>query len=414
MLFSEPEPEPQPQPQHSHPHPEPEPWAGWLPHKLRFRDGGWRASWAFVGTERLSDPFLHHTVARLEAGGAGWPPRRATLTAAALAEAAAGVPVSLAPAAFVLHCSRCGSTLLCNALRAVRSTVVVAEPGAVNDLLLRLATDESLSLDAQTDGQSLLQPLCRSLGQTRCGDEQRAVVKLSSWNIMCFRAHLRRAWPTVPWLFLYRDPVEVAVSQLREPSGWMNLRTSNPTAAARLFGIEESALVSMGTEEWCAFALAHYYSEAADAADEDPSHSALVDYRDLDAQMLLRLTAWMGRGQLRLSSTETLVDALVAAALSPACALTPDEHRAMDAATGTYSKQKLPATSEDASEEQRWQPDAESKRREASPELLAALETAGCFESFERLRAHRSSFKIVNDEAVGPADTMPQRARPAG
>ena len=49
-----------------------ESWAGWLPVKLRFeptKTGGQgisvEASWANVGAERLVDPFLHETVARL-------------------------------------------------------------------------------------------------------------------------------------------------------------------------------------------------------------------------------------------------------------------------------------------------------------------------------------------------------------
>jgi hypothetical protein len=199
-------------------------------------------------------------------------------------------------------------------------------------------------------------------------------------------------------LFLYRDPVEVAVSQLRDPSGWMRLR-SDTTAAARLFQLDESALVAMGAEEWCAYALAHYYSEAADAADEDPARSALIDYRDLDAQMLLQLTSWAARGQVVLSATETLVDALMDAARSPACGLTAAELNALDAATRAYSKapSAAAATSENASEEQSWQPDAEEKRQEASPKLLAALESAGCFVLVERLRSSPSAFRVTQN-----------------
>jgi hypothetical protein len=267
----QPEPEPQPQPELDMSGPG---WRGWIPHRVRLRGEEVRTSWAFLGAERMSDPFLHHTVSRLEAASGGWPARRATVGPSALAEALAAAP-GLAPAAFVLHCSRCGSTLLCNALRAVRGTAVAAEPGALNDALLHLASAD-LPAAARADGEALLRMLCMALGQQRCGDEERVVIKLSSWNVLALRTHLRRVWPTVPWIFVYRDPVEVGVSQLRDPSGWMSLRTSNPGAAARLFGVEESDLAGMAPEQWCAIVLGRFYEEAAAAAEEDARNCILI------------------------------------------------------------------------------------------------------------------------------------------
>ena len=249
--------------QHTEPQPEPEAepeadWRGWVPYRVRFRDGVARTTWAFLGQERLTDPFLHHTVARLESRE-GWPARRTSPTPVALFAAAASLP-GLAPDVFVLHCSRCGSTLLCNALRAVPTTSVVAEPGAVNDLLLHLlASDSATSPDARVEAESLLQPLCQALGYQRLGDEQRVVMKLSSWNVLALRSQLVRAWPTVPWIFVFRDPVEVSVSQLRDPSGWMSLRSSNPSAAARMFGVQESVLADTPPEQWCAIVLRKFY-----------------------------------------------------------------------------------------------------------------------------------------------------------
>jgi hypothetical protein len=77
--------------------------------------------------------------------------------------------------------------------------------------------------------------------------------------VLALRSQLRRAWPTVPWIFVFRDPVEVSVSQLRDPSGWMSLRSSNPSAAARMFGVQESDLAGMPPEQWCAIVLRKFY-----------------------------------------------------------------------------------------------------------------------------------------------------------
>lgn len=335
---------------------------------MRYRDGAARTSWAFVGDERLSDPFLHHTVSRLEALP-GWPSRRVTPTAAAAVAAAAATAPALAPAAFVLHCSRCGSTLLCNALRAVRSTAVVAEPGALNDVLLHLAATD-LPPDARAEGEALLKALGAALGQQRCGDQQRAVIfKLSSWNVLTLRSQLRRVWPAVPWIFVHRDPVEVGVSQLRDPSGWMSLRTSNPSAAARLLGVQESSLADMAPAQWCALVLARFYAEAATAAEKDPKSCVLIDYCELDAAMLAYLASlgW--------------VDSSLGHSLSVA------ELAALRAVSGTYSKKA--EGNADAS----WSPDSEEKRREASPKLLSALEKHNCGSAHARLLAHPSRLR---------------------
>ena len=51
-----------------------------------------------------------------------------------------------------------------------------------------------------------------ALAQPRRG-EQALFVKLDSWHTLALPL-FRRAFPSVPWVFLYRDPVEVPVSQL--------------------------------------------------------------------------------------------------------------------------------------------------------------------------------------------------------
>ena len=324
-----------------------ESWAGWLPVKLRFeptKTGGQgisvAASWANVGAERLVDPFLHETVARLDkqtVGAGAVPLRRHTSGAEELLAAASSVgDRSVAPTAIIFHCSRCGSTLLCNALRAVASNAVVAEPGALNDLLryLLYAKSDHGSLNGADapgggpglDGRALAHALATLFGQQRRPAEMRFILKTSSWNIL-HGGYLLSALPSAaaaasttseeaeapiaavptPWVFLFRDPVEVAVSQLREPSGWMRLQKSRPSAAARLFGLRgaaegsdcinidtqeaaaaaaaavaEERVRSMSPEEWCAYGLHRFFCAALALADDKNRGGAiLIDYEDL-------------------------------------------------------------------------------------------------------------------------------------
>jgi hypothetical protein len=294
-------------------------WLGWVPAKLRWEDTA-RVQWAYIGAERLSDPFLHHTIARLEAArnGSGGDERRRRCSSrrwttgvkglaaavqglcvpaqhiaavgapAAMVDAAvAGEIVTAAgscclrasprPHAWIFHVSRCGSTLLCNSLRVVSSSSVVSEPGALNDLLLLHAlaspgSAASRAAEAEVAAQQqhaqlpppppppppeeeeeVLDGIVGALCAPR-RSAQRCVLKTSSWNVLALRGLLssqclgrnnhgsntelrpRRPLPP-PWLFLFRDPVEVAVSQLRSPSGWMRLQRTHPARAAKLFGL---------------------------------------------------------------------------------------------------------------------------------------------------------------------------------
>jgi hypothetical protein len=61
-----------------------------------------------------------------------------------------------------------------------------------------------------------IEGLLSAYGQRRLGSEQRLVIKLDAWNIGELPL-LRECFPDTPWLFLYRDPLEIAVSHLRRP-----------------------------------------------------------------------------------------------------------------------------------------------------------------------------------------------------
>eukprot|EP00041_Stephanoeca_diplocostata_P023377 m.572991 g.572991 ORF g.572991 m.572991 type:complete len:725 (+) comp22276_c0_seq6:185-2359(+) len=61
-----------------------------------------------------------------------------------------------------------------------------------------------------------------------------SVFKLSSWNVLGIDIVLRAYQRNVPWLFLYRDPVEVAVSELRSAGGWLRMGRHAPARHRRM------------------------------------------------------------------------------------------------------------------------------------------------------------------------------------
>lgn len=109
------------------------------------------------------------------------------------------------PGAFIFHLSRCGSTLLAQMLAADASNIVLSEAPPL-DRILRAHIAPELK-------QRWFYHMLLALARKRDDQAKRAIVKCDSWHIKHLPA-IERAFPGVPWVFLYRDPLEVLVSNL--------------------------------------------------------------------------------------------------------------------------------------------------------------------------------------------------------
>jgi hypothetical protein len=108
--------------------------------------------------------------------------------------------------------SRCGSTLVSQMLAALPDTIAVSEPAPL-DIIVRMAADGA----GDSRGLSALRAMVAALGRAGSGGGRRFVLKLDSWQTLMLPV-FRAAFPSVPWVFLYRDPVEVLVSLTLTPS----------------------------------------------------------------------------------------------------------------------------------------------------------------------------------------------------
>lgn len=182
---------------------------GWLPIRLWQGDAGWRVDWCWFGERRLTRPFFRDDVdlaLRLPFNQA----MRRETDVQALLDWHARSP-GLSPTTLVFHASRCGSTLVAQLLASQARNIVLSEPPPL-DNLLRAARQDPAAAAWQADA---LRALCSAYGQRRRGDERQLLIKLDAWNI--FDAPLLTAlYPDAPRVFLYRDPLEIVVSQLRQ------------------------------------------------------------------------------------------------------------------------------------------------------------------------------------------------------
>ena len=203
---------------------------GWLPIRASWQGSELYVHWTYFGERRLSDPFFEGDVrACLYV-----PFNRLFRHVTPIETLAAWLKTRphLEPSGFIFHMSRCGSTLVSQMLAALPSNIVVSEASPIDTVVQANRWRPDLSEDRHA---LWLRSIIGALEQKRSGDEQRYFVKLDCWHTLALPL-FRRAFPAVPWVFLYRDPVEVLVSQLRIPGTQMIPGGVGPN----LYGLERS------------------------------------------------------------------------------------------------------------------------------------------------------------------------------
>lgn len=174
---------------------------------------GGRVYWVDIGTQPFADWQFLFTIERLAAQGLI---STAFATSIDILDVENLITDAIVPSGFIFHVSRCGSTLLGKALARVPENLVINQGGPLQRGFWAWATHEweqPLPDTAQT--RRMVRNLIAAMARPRLGNEARVFVKFISWNTL-YIDFLKRAFPTVPMLFLYRDPVEVIASVIKE------------------------------------------------------------------------------------------------------------------------------------------------------------------------------------------------------
>lgn len=107
----------------------------------------------------------------------------------------------------VFHMSRCGSTLIAQALKAWPGVRVLSEPGLLDTAI-------TVACAGNDPDWMIFRAVIAALAQP-AGTDRDVAIKLDAWHALAL-AKIRKRMP-VPWLFAYRYPLEVLVSHAREP-----------------------------------------------------------------------------------------------------------------------------------------------------------------------------------------------------
>ena len=241
---------------------------GWTPVRFFQRDDGQPAvEWLQFGEERFNAPFFLQTVR--DARDRNFP--RWETPAEVLSELAQTSP-DLPLSGLIFHLTRCGSTLVTQMLAALTANVVLSEPEPIDEIL---RSDRWLRPADSSTRTGWLSGLVHAWGVRRFPEERRLFLKLDPWHVLDL-ATIRAAYPGVPTVFLYRDPVEILVSQSDNMAGTLFSGDNGP---ARL-GLTPADAAGMTADEYCARVLGTVAEAMATAAENDPGIT-LVAYPEL-------------------------------------------------------------------------------------------------------------------------------------
>lgn len=260
---------------------------------------------------------------------------------------------SLEMSGTVFHQSRCGSTLVSNLLLASNPQEHRVYSEAIPPNHVAQACSDPLDCDTVKATQ-LLKDVFYLMGRSNNPNEKRVFYKLQAKPVKQIQLWTQAA-PEAPWMFVYRDLVEVMMSYSKSKSKYekCNRRRNNPDQFVRdILKKSGRSAKSLSDEELCAADLTSL-CEAALKEHESNVKGTFVNYSSLPAAM------W----------TSIVPDILK-------IPLNRDQIENMKSIGGVYSK-SAPTS------KKRWQEgssegfldDSEKKRSKASPKIQNAADT---------------------------------------
>ena len=257
-------------------------WAGWTPLHIGWGQSGPVVEWCYTGRRRFTAPFFEQDVAALMAQPFHLLFRRQT-SLDVLEQLHAARP-GLRPSGFIFHMSRCGSTLISQMLATLPQNIVISEAPPFDFVLHAHLYNPALTADHRI---AALQWVVSALAQPDplSPTPQRLFLKFSAWHTLDL-ALMQKAFPGVPWLFVYREPLEVMVSNLQTTSSQM---LPTPVALA-LFGLSPAEVAAMSQEEY----MARYLARICEAGLEQRQQGRFVNYRELPEAVWTWLPEYFG------------------------------------------------------------------------------------------------------------------------
>ena len=241
----------------------------WVPVRFYWQENRAFLDWCYLGKTRFTEPFFEQTIERRfrEPFNLLFRHRTPVEVLGELHARQRGV----APTGFIFHMSRCGSTLISQMLAAPAQNIVMSEPPPVDSILRSNFKNPEIPDEQRIEW---LQWIIGAFGRKRNAEEKYYFIKFDSWSTLDL-ALIERAFPDAPWIFLYRNPVEIIASHMTQRGAQMI-----PGVVEQILpGLDTADVLRMPPEEYCARILARICENALERL---PNPNALlVNYTQL-------------------------------------------------------------------------------------------------------------------------------------
>ncbi len=202
----------------------------------------------------------------------------------------------------IIHVSRCGSTALANAFKAVPDTLVLSEP----DILCQLVRERAWRGADVPDDQR--RELVRGfLGAVvKENSATNVVVKCSSMSTITLDQTLRYL-PRVPWCFLSRAPADVIASLERIPGMWLKTQAVRDRILLMIGRESTHTSDAERSRDLYAFLLERFYVAAMEHANGD---ATFIDYSSFGLDTVCEVIGQTLRRSLDDSTREAIATSL--------------------------------------------------------------------------------------------------------
>jgi len=256
----------------------------WIPYKLVNDAGSITCKWLNTFSISYTDPFFEDSLVKINSARINFRFRSAS-DLQMINTWAAGLP-AVEPKAIIFHISRCGSTLVSQLLATLPRHIVLSEV-PLFDQILRLQVNHA-GFDEQATSKLFTSAL-KFYGQNKTTDPQSDVfIKADCWHLF-FYEQLRRLYPKIPFIIIYRSPDAVFRSHRKMPG----LHTIPYLIEPALFGFEAGSGVFETLETYLAAVIESYLKKSLDIVSAD-NHTLLLNYNEGPMPILNQIAAFAG------------------------------------------------------------------------------------------------------------------------
>jgi hypothetical protein len=218
----------------------PEDLKGWTPVELHLSKQFQGVAWLNVGQAYFTDKRSTFTICR------SWQNQnkpQPIWTPLDVLTTLQNISPGLKPKGFIFNVSKCGSTLLAKMLSSIPRNLVISEDGTINKSLMPNELMSQMGGFPEPSRSELFRGVISALGQPRLGVEENYIIRFSPFNILSL-PFIKKVFPEVPWVFLYRHPLEVVVSDLIDLESYRNI----PELVRQILNLSALDITRMGPE----------------------------------------------------------------------------------------------------------------------------------------------------------------------